>query len=524
MTRSLNGRLNLQWLEKNWFSKDYTKLRQTWRRKQRKIRILFFMRSIRSSSPNDYSYNRRINWADQAQRDKTSLHGELKVMNRLFREHQAKGLPRNWRIEENLLRRCRSSETSKNFLSCPRLRVNCWSDAKEFSEKQRAALERPTFPVNPLLFRVPEQCFAAILDCRTIQGITWVLQETYLNDYLLKKDKTLVSSTFQEFSIFFSKKKNRRHAVKFPKGAWHKMKIRERKGPSPGIIQKSDLITVVLASPNSGNDHLALNKNSGKKGSILSSKLSRSANSQFRERSHQGTIAPRKMRPQSSMGFLEQLFTYARIRKNSYWSKDDAGNFKKSPEEREFAVNSEASMHMMRKKTYAQMNWILCEDPGTLCHSYSQWRGAQTRKPKYTFIILISSWQCKYSTKRLLFLSLGTLRRPQIEFDIFFFFFNWDQILKEVTKKSESEMRRELQHSSTLVLRFWSGVDGWIILVELMFTVVWLIFRDFRFRNCTCENFLAQWNFSSGKSTSKLRYVQNQQILISQCNWSKKLG
>ena len=60
------------------------------------------------------------------------------------------------------------------------------------------------------------------------------------------------------------------------------------------------------------------------------------------------------------------------------------------------------------------MNWILCEDPGTLCRSYSQWRGAQTRKPKYTFIILISSWQCKYSTKRLLFLSLGTLRRPRI--------------------------------------------------------------------------------------------------------------
>ena len=28
-------------------------------------------------------------------------------------------------------------------------------------------------------------------------------------------------------------------------------------------------------------------------------------------------------------------------------------------------------------------------------------------------------------------------------------------------------MRQELQHSSTLVLRFWSGVDGWIILVEL---------------------------------------------------------
>ena len=31
-----------------------------------------------------------------------------------------------------------------------------------------------------------------------------------------------------------------RHAVKFPKGAWHQIKIRERKGPSPGITQKCD--------------------------------------------------------------------------------------------------------------------------------------------------------------------------------------------------------------------------------------------------------------------------------------------
>ena len=45
--------------------------------------------------------------------------------------------------------------------------------------KQRAALERPTFPVNPLLFRAPEKCLAAILDCRLIRGILWVLQETF---------------------------------------------------------------------------------------------------------------------------------------------------------------------------------------------------------------------------------------------------------------------------------------------------------------------------------------------------------
>ena len=29
-----------------------------------------------------------------------------------------------------------------------------------------------------------------------------------------------------------------KHAVKFSKGTWHQMKIRERKGPSQGIIQK----------------------------------------------------------------------------------------------------------------------------------------------------------------------------------------------------------------------------------------------------------------------------------------------
>ena len=36
------------------------------------------------------------------------------------------------------------------------------------------------------------------------------------------------------------------------------------------------------------------------------------------------------------------------------------------------------------------------------------------------------------------------------------------------------------------------------------------------------ENFLTLWNFKAGKSTSKLKYVQNQQILISQCNGPKK--
>ena len=112
----------------------------------------------------------------------------------VFPRTSRKRLPRNWKIEENLLM-SRSSKTSKNFMNCPRLRVNCWS-RREGILRETAALERPTFPVNTLLFRVPEPCFAAILDCRTIHGILWVLQETYWNDYLLKTDKTLLSSTF----------------------------------------------------------------------------------------------------------------------------------------------------------------------------------------------------------------------------------------------------------------------------------------------------------------------------------------
>ena len=63
--------------------------------------------------------------------------------------------------------------------------------------KQRAAPERPTFPVNPPLFRVPEPCLAAILDCRMIQGILRVLQETFLNNSLLEKDNLKLSSKIQ---------------------------------------------------------------------------------------------------------------------------------------------------------------------------------------------------------------------------------------------------------------------------------------------------------------------------------------
>ena len=62
---------------------------------------------------------------------------------------------------------------------------------------QGAALERPTFLIKLLRFRVPEPCCAAILDCRVIHWMVRVLQETFLNDRLLKKDCPLRCWTIQ---------------------------------------------------------------------------------------------------------------------------------------------------------------------------------------------------------------------------------------------------------------------------------------------------------------------------------------
>ena len=53
--------------------------------------------------------------------------------------------------------------------------------------KQPAALECPTFPVNPRELQVPEVCSAAILSCRTIHGTRWVFHSgnVFLKIYLV---------------------------------------------------------------------------------------------------------------------------------------------------------------------------------------------------------------------------------------------------------------------------------------------------------------------------------------------------
>ena len=61
-TKSLNGKLNWPCEEKNWLSKDCTKLKQTWKSNIGKGENtdIAFMTSIKSLNPNDYSCNRRI--------------------------------------------------------------------------------------------------------------------------------------------------------------------------------------------------------------------------------------------------------------------------------------------------------------------------------------------------------------------------------------------------------------------------------------------------------------------------------
>ena len=100
---------------------------------------------------------------------------------------------------------------------------------------------------------------------------------------------------------------------------------------------------------------------------------------------------------------------------------------------------------------------------------------------------------------------------------------NWDPKLEELqrdrgVKWEENRWTHQSPYHTSKM-----EVECWIILVELILTVVWMIRRDFRFRNCIWENFLTLWNFKAGKSTSRLMFVRKQHILISQCTGSKKL-
>ena len=80
-----------------------------------------------------------------------------------------------------------------------------------------------------------------------------------------------------------------------------------------------------------------------------------------------GHFAPRKMRPQSSMGFDEKYLQAPECGQScvsySYWSKGNAGTHCKEDKRSESIQEHQCTW--WAKKTQAQKNWILCEDPGT---------------------------------------------------------------------------------------------------------------------------------------------------------------
>ena len=185
--------------------------RQAWRSNigKREIQMLLLMRSNRSSSPNDYSYNRRIKGLVRLKETKLACMENWKWgvdSSERIKQGIAKTL-KNW---GEFVAKKQIERDKQELMNCLcimrgilRLWVNCWlkirfTEPREFlvrnertlrswNREQRAALERPTFPVNTWAFRVPEPCLAAILDCRTIHRMLWVLQETFFESLLARE-------------------------------------------------------------------------------------------------------------------------------------------------------------------------------------------------------------------------------------------------------------------------------------------------------------------------------------------------
>ena len=97
-------------------------------------------------------------------------------------------------------------------------------------------------------------------------------------------------------SLFDAEKENwdQNHAVKFSKATWHQMKIRERKGPSQGIVQKWEPHGRSPCAP------------------------------KIRRKITWGNFAPRKTRPQSGMGLGETIYKLKNPDKASFYSSIEA--------------------------------------------------------------------------------------------------------------------------------------------------------------------------------------------------------
>ena len=112
-------------------------------------------------------------------------------------------------------------------------------------------------------------------------------------------------------------------AVIFPKGTWHQIRIRERKGPSRGIIQKRAPHERSPCTP------------------------------KFRERSHEETLHLERCARKAAWVW-QNIYKLKNSEKATFYTAIESrvmpAPTSKRPEERNFAVDSGASMHTMSKK------------------------------------------------------------------------------------------------------------------------------------------------------------------------------
>ena len=115
-----------------------------------------------------------------------------------------------------------------------------------------------------------------------------------------------------------------KHAVKFSKSTWHQIKIRERKGPSRGIIQKCEPHERSSCAPG------------------------------FEERSQEETLHQESCARRVAWDLVKNICKLKNADKALFCTSIEARVMptptSTSPVEREFAADSGASMHMLSKK------------------------------------------------------------------------------------------------------------------------------------------------------------------------------
>ena len=114
-TKFLNEKLTRPFEEREWLSKNCMKLKLRLKQEieKREIPTLLFRRSIQNLNLNDFNYTKSVD--GQIRLRETRLAFMIGIEKYTLPRKSCKGLLRNWRLEKYLLRRNRSSKTSKNW-------------------------------------------------------------------------------------------------------------------------------------------------------------------------------------------------------------------------------------------------------------------------------------------------------------------------------------------------------------------------------------------------------------------------